>query len=66
MFERAKQAFSGIREGNAFHRAHGSQAPSAGDMAPDFELCDVDGKNPVRLSGFRDERPVALGFGSFT
>jgi hypothetical protein len=41
-------------------------APKAGDMAPDFELCDVDGQSPIRLSDFRDQKPVALIFGSFT
>ena len=41
-------------------------APKAGDAAPDFELEDVTGENPVRLSDFRGQRPVALIFGSFT
>ena len=41
-------------------------APKPGDVAPDFELRDVNGENPVRLSGFRDQTPVALIFGSFT
>jgi len=41
-------------------------APKAGDMAPDFELFNVDGENPVRLSDFRGQKPVALVFGSFT
>lgn len=42
------------------------KAPKAGNLAPDFELCDVKGANPVRLSDFRDRKPVALVFGSFT
>ena len=66
MFERVTQSIRGIRQGNAFHRVHGPHAPRAGDMAPDFELWDVDGRNPVRLSQFRGDRPVALVFGSFT
>lgn len=41
-------------------------APKPGDVAPDFELRDVNGENPVRLSGFRERRPVALVFGSYT
>lgn len=41
-------------------------APKAGDIAPDFELCDVNGENPVRLSDFRGNKPVALIFGSYT
>ena len=41
-------------------------APTPGDLAPDFELKDVAGSNPVRLSSFRGVQPVALVFGSFT
>jgi hypothetical protein len=41
-------------------------APKLGSFAPDFELRDINGNNPVRLSGFRGKRPVALVFGSFT
>jgi len=41
-------------------------APKAGDIAPDFELHDVNGENPVRLSDCREQKPVALIFGSFT
>ena len=43
-----------------------AKAPKAGDPAPDFELCDVDGQNPVRLSELYGQKPVALIFGSFT
>jgi len=42
------------------------QAPRVGDLAPDFELRDAQGQNPVRLSDFRKKKPVALIFGSFT
>ena len=42
------------------------QAPKAGDRAPDFCLRDVAGENPVSLSDFRGQKPVALVFGSFT
>ncbi len=42
------------------------QAPRPGDVAPDFELRDAEGENPVRLSGFRGQKPVALIFGSYT
>ncbi len=41
-------------------------APKAGDLAPDFELRDTNGENPVRLSHFRGQKPVALAFGSYT
>ena len=45
---------------------HDAGAPKVGDVAPDFELKDVDGENTVRLSDFRGDTPVALIFGSFT
>jgi len=37
-----------------------------GDIAPDFELPRHDGGGRVRLSEFRDNRPVVLIFGSYT
>jgi hypothetical protein len=37
-----------------------------GDPAPDFELPRHDGTGRVRLSDFRDNRPVVLIFGSYT
>jgi hypothetical protein len=43
-----------------------ANAPRAGDMATDFTLYDIEGKNPVTLSDFRGKKPVALVFGSFT
>lgn len=43
-----------------------AKAPRAGDIAPDFTLYDIDGRNPVTLSDFRGKKPVALIFGSFT
>ncbi len=54
------------RGASAWHERYDPLAPKAGDLAPDFELRDVNGENPVRLSGFRGQRPVALVFGSFT
>ena len=41
-------------------------APKVGDIAPDFELTDAKGENPVRLSDLKGRKPVALMFGSFT
>ena len=41
-------------------------APKTGDVAPDFVLRDINGQNPVALSNFRNQKPVALIFGSFT
>lgn len=50
----------------AWQERHDARAPKPGDVAPDFELRDVNGENPVRLSDFRGRKPVALIFGSFT
>jgi peroxiredoxin len=41
-------------------------APKVGDAAPDFELRDINSEKTVRLSDFRDKKPVALIFGSYT
>ena len=40
--------------------------PRVGDLAPDFTLSDLSGKESVTLSAFRGKKPVALVFGSFT
>ena len=61
-----KGALKGLRESRAWHSRYGPLAPRAGDPAPDFELCDTNGVNAVRLSDFRGKHPVALVFGSFT
>jgi peroxiredoxin len=55
-----------IKKEKAWQRKYDASAPKVGDTAPDFELADVDGENPVRLSDFRGRKPVALVFGSFT
>jgi cytochrome oxidase Cu insertion factor (SCO1/SenC/PrrC family) len=55
-----------IREHKAWQREYDAVAPRKGDLAPDFELFDMDGENPVRLSHFRGEKPVALIFGYYT
>ncbi len=51
---------------SAWQKRFDALAPKPGDIAPDFELRDVNGENPVRLSDFRGNKPVALIFGSFT
>ena len=51
---------------HAWQKKYDAGAPRRGDVAPDFELRDISGRNPVRLSDFRIEKPVALIFGSFT
>ncbi len=50
----------------AWQKRYDALAPKAGDVAPDFELHDVNGENPVRLSGFQGQKPVALIFCSYT
>jgi hypothetical protein len=37
-----------------------------GDPAPDFNLKVMHSQMRISLSGFRDRRPVALVFGSYT
>lgn len=43
-----------------------THAPAVGTEAPDFELPRLGSGQPVRLSSFRNHKPVALIFGSFT
>ncbi len=40
--------------------------PNVGDVPPDFDLKLVGSKERVRLSSFKDEKPIALIFGSYT
>ena len=56
----------GRNQMRAWQKQYNPRAPKAGDVAPDFELCDVNSKNSIRLSDFRDRKPVALIFGSYT
>lgn len=53
-------------EASTWQKQHDAQAPEVGDPAPDFELNDIQGENPIKLSDFRGKKPVALIFGSFT
>lgn len=57
---------SGKRDAAAWQKKHEPASPHVGDEAPDFELMDAAGQNPVRLSDYRGKRPVVLVFGSFT
>jgi peroxiredoxin len=50
----------------AWQKQYDPHAPRVGDVAPDFELRDSNGENPVRLSDFKGKKPVALIFGSYT
>lgn len=62
MFETLRE----IRKIKSIQRAAEENVPRVGEMAPDFELWDVDVTRAVRLSAFRGRKPVALVFGSFT
>ncbi len=42
------------------------QSPKLGDLAPDFELTDTTGNHQIRLSNFRNQKPVVLVFGAHT
>jgi hypothetical protein len=42
------------------------EGPVINGQGPDFELETQDGKRTIRLSTFRDQKPVVLVFGSFT
>ena len=53
-------------QASAWQKQYDAQAPKIGDPATDFELRDAFGENPVRLSSFDGQKPVALIFGSFT
>ena len=54
------------QEASIWQKKYDASAPKVGDLAPDFELFDIRGENPIRLSDFRGNKPVALIFGSFT
>ena len=58
--------FAQRMEYRAWQKKHDPLAPKVGDEAPDFELRDANGENPVHLFDFRGKKPVALIFGSFT
>ena len=60
------ETFTSRDDSKAWHELHGPNAPEVGDPAPDFELRDSTGENPMHLSDYAGKKPVALVFGSFT
>ena len=54
------------RKAKSWQEEFDAHAPKVGEIAPDFELSDINGENPVRLSEFWGKKPVALVFGSYT
>ena len=57
---------TGRKTARRWQLKHDAHAPKVGKIAPDFSLLDANGQNPVRLSDYRQKKPVALIFGSFT
>jgi len=60
------KTFQNRNDAHAWLDHHDPLAPQKGTLAPDFELCDTKGQNPIRLSALCKNKPVALVFGSFT
>ncbi len=60
------QTFQSYTDAETWQQHYDPLAPKRGDVAPDFELRDINGENPVRLSSFKGKKPVALIFGSLT
>jgi hypothetical protein len=50
----------------AFFAQRETHAPAVGTEAPDFELPRLGSDERVRLSRFRNHKPVVLIFGSFS
>jgi len=57
---------SNRQQASSWQKKYDVHAPRVGELAPDFELWDTTGKNPIRLSALIGKRPIALIFGSFT
>ncbi|MDA0264068.1 MAG: hypothetical protein O3A93_04555 [Chloroflexi bacterium] len=55
-----------LREAMEAVVARDEMGPHVGDVPPDFELKRAGSEERVRLSSFKDKRPVALIFGSYT
>lgn len=60
------KTFQNREEARAWQDRMDPLAPGSGELAPDFCLSDVSGEDPVRISDFLGQKPVALVFGSFT
>ena len=55
-----------LRQASESFMAYDEAGPHVGDVPPDFNLKRMGSEERVRLSGFKDQRPVALIFGSYT
>jgi hypothetical protein len=65
-YEKTMATILNRQQAAAWQKKHTPLAPKVGDPAPDFELWDINGENPLRLSSFQGRNPVGLIFGSFT
>ena len=54
------------RQHKNWQEKYDALVPKVGDIAPDFELRDVNGNNPFHLSKYIGKKPIALIFGSYT
>jgi len=66
LFDDAKFVFQYRKKAVKIQKMLDAQAPKAGELAPDFTLSDISGKESITLSDFRGKKPVALIFGSYT
>ncbi len=57
---------AGTAAGGAAREKQREGKLKVGTLAPDFELKVLDGEGTMKLSSFRDKRPVVLIFGSYT
>ena len=48
------------QEATAWQHKYDAGAPRVGDPAPDFELRDIQGEDPIRLSSFRLDKTLIL------
>jgi hypothetical protein len=57
---------SNLRQAMEAMVARDDMGPNVGEIPPDFNLKRMGSDERVQLSSFKDERPVALIFGSYT
>ena len=58
--------FQNYEQAIAWQKEHRASTPKVGQTAPGFQLLDLEGQNPISMSSFRNHKPIALVFGSFS
>ena len=58
--------FQNYEQAIAWQKEHRTSTPKVGQTAPGFQLLDLEGQNPVSMSSFRNHKPIALVFSSFS